>query len=222
MVNEYAQTLFSFSFLNIHRNAHSPLPNIGLTNGNIPPEIYQALNQEIVDIHTNDKDVVRMNPSLAGQITKEYQITKSLPLLNPFLEEMGRAYQKEWNYYPKENPNNNKLTVESVWVNMQKKLEVNPLHNHDGTLSFVAWLHVPFKLEDERNMPNCKNSRTVELASTFQFVYTTALGTIANCPMFVESGWEAKIVMFPAQLLHIVYPFQTSDDYRISIAGNLY
>ena len=200
---------------------HSHLPNVGLTEGKIPPNIYQALNQEIVDIHTNDKDIVRMNQSLAGQITKEYQITKSLPLLNPYLEEMGRAYQKEWNYYPKENPNNNKLKVESVWVNMQKKLEVNPLHNHDGTLSFVAWLHVPFKLEDERNMPNCKNSRTVELASTFQFVYTTALGTIANCPMFVESGWEARIVMFPAKLLHIVYPFQTSDDYRISIAGNL-
>ena len=201
---------------------HSHLPNVGLTNGTIPPEIYQALNQEIVDIHTNDKDVVRMNPSLAGQITKEYQITKSLPLLNPFLEEMGRAYQKEWNYYPKENPNNNNLTVESVWVNMQKKLEVNPLHNHDGTLSFVAWLHVPFKLEDERNPENCKNSRTVELASTFQFVYTTALGNIVNCPMFVESGWEGRIIMFPSTLLHMVYPFQTSDDYRISIAGNLY
>ena len=201
---------------------HSHLPNIGLTSGMIPPEIYQALNKEIVDIHTNDKDVVRMNTSLAGQITKEYQITKSLPLLNPYLEEMGRAYQKEWNYYPKENPNDNKLTVESVWVNMQKKLEVNPLHNHDGTLSFVAWLYVPFKLEDERNMENCKNSRTVELSSTFQFVYSTALGNIANCPMFVERGWEARIVMFPAKLLHMVYPFQTSDDYRISIAGNLY
>ena len=201
---------------------HSHLPNIGLTNGKIPPNIYQALNREIVDIHTNDKDIVRMNYTLAGQITKEYQITKSLPLLNPYLEEMGRAYQKEWNYYPKENPNDNKLTVESVWVNMQKKLEVNPLHNHDGTLSFVAWLHVPFKLEDERNMENCKNSRTVELASTFQFVYTTALGNIANCPMFVESGWEGNIVMFPAKLLHMVYPFQTSDDYRISIAGNLH
>ena len=201
---------------------HTHLPNVGLTNGKIPPNIYQALNQEIVDIHTNDKEIVRMNRSLAGQITKEYQITKSLPLLNPYLEEMGRAYQKEWNYYPKETPNNGNLKVESVWVNMQKKLEVNPLHNHDGTLSFVAWLHVPFKLDDERNMENCKNSRTVELASTFQFVYNTALGTIANCPMFVESGWEARIVMFPAKLLHIVYPFQTSDDYRISIAGNLH
>ena len=208
---------------------HSHLPNAGLTKGIIPSEIYQALNQEIVDINTasetgalDEKGIVQMNPSLAGQITKEYEITKSLPLLNPFLEEMGRAYQKEWDYYPKENPNDNKLRVESVWVNMQKKLEVNPLHNHDGTLSFVAWLYVPFKLEDERNMPNCKNSRTVELASTFQFVYTTALGTIVNYPLFVEEGWEGRIIMFPAKLLHMVYPFQTSDDYRISIAGNLH
>ena len=201
---------------------HSHLPNVGLTNGIIPPDIYQDLNKEIVDIHTNDSGIHKMNESLAGQITKEYELTKSRQLLDPYLEEMGRAYQKEWNYYPKENPNNNKLTVESVWVNMQKKLEVNPLHNHDGTLSFVAWLHVPFKLEDERNMENCKNSRTVELASTFQFVYNNVLGTISNCPMFVESGWEANIVMFPSKLLHIVYPFQTSDDYRISIAGNLY
>ena len=200
---------------------HNHLPNIGLTNGTIPPDIYQTLNQEIVDIHNDDRKILRMNQSLAGQITKEYQITKSLPLLNPFLEEMGRAYQKEWDHYPKENPNNN-LTVESVWVNMQKKLEVNPLHNHDGTLSFVAWLYVPFTLEDERNMENVKDSRTVELASTFQFVYNNVLGTISNCPMFVEKGWEGRIVMFPSKLLHIVYPFQTSDDYRISIAGNLH
>jgi len=201
---------------------HSHLPNVGFTNGLIPPNIYQTLNKEIVDIHTDDSNTMKMNRALAGQITKEYQITKSRQLLDPYLEEMGRAYQKEWNYYPKENPNDNKLTVESVWVNMQKKLEVNPLHNHDGTLSFVAWLHVPFKLEDERKVENVKNSRTMELASTFQFVYTNVLGTIANCPMFVESGWEGRIVMFPAKLLHIVYPFQTSDDYRISIAGNLY
>ena len=201
---------------------HVQLPNPGLTKGVIPQEIYQALNKEIVDIHSDDSNTMRMNKSLAGQITKEYQITKSRQLLDPYLEEMGRAYQEEWNYYPKENPNDNKLKVESVWVNMQKKLEVNPIHNHDGTLSFVAWLYVPFKLEDERKMENCKNSRTVQLASTFQFVYNTVLGTIINAPLFVESGWEGRIVMFPSKLLHIVYPFQTSDEYRISIAGNLH
>ena len=140
---------------------HSPLPNIGLTHERIPTNIYQALNQEIVDIHNNDKDIVKMNRSLAGQITKEYQITKSRELLDPFLEEMSKAYQEEWNYSPDKNSNNfdgNKdLKVESVWVNMQKKLEVNPLHKHDGVLSFVAWLYVPFKLEDEKKMENVKN-----------------------------------------------------------------
>mgnify|MGYP003113426714 CR=1 FL=1 len=60
---------------------HTHLPNVGLTNGKIPPNIYQALNQEIVDIHTAsetgslDKNgIMQMNPSLAGQITKEYKL----------------------------------------------------------------------------------------------------------------------------------------------------
>ena len=200
---------------------HAHLPNPGITNGTLPTQIYQALNQEIIDIHTDDSNTLKMNMHLAGQITKEYQITKSRQLLDPYLEEMARAYQKHWDYYPQTNKNID-LKVESVWVNMQKKLEVNPLHNHEGTMSFVAWLHVPFKLEDERNMQNCKNSRTVKLAATFQFVYTQILGKVVNFPLFVENGWEGRIVMFPSKLLHIVYPFQTSDDYRISIAGNLH
>ena len=49
---------------------HTHLPNVGLTNGKIPPDIYQALNKEIVDIHTNDKDVVRH--SLVQKIVKAY------------------------------------------------------------------------------------------------------------------------------------------------------
>ena len=40
---------------------HTDLPNVGLTNGIIPPEIYQALNREIVDIHTNDKKMLSRN-----------------------------------------------------------------------------------------------------------------------------------------------------------------
>ena len=57
---------------------HHHLPNVGLTHGSIPSEIYQALNKEIVDIHTasetgslDENGIVQMNPSLAGQITKE-------------------------------------------------------------------------------------------------------------------------------------------------------
>ena len=75
---------------------HFPLPNVGFSEGHIPPNIYQDLNKEIVDIHNDDSNTMKMNDALAGQITKEYQITKSRKLLDPFLEEMGRAFQKEW------------------------------------------------------------------------------------------------------------------------------
>ena len=118
---------------------HSHLPNVGFTQGQIPAQIYQSLNREIIDIHNDDNNTLKMNQSLAGQITKEYQITKSRQLLDPYLEEMGRAYQKEWwGFNSYKESDNNDLKVESVWVNMQKKLEVNPLHNQDGTLRYFA------------------------------------------------------------------------------------
>ena len=40
---------------------HSHLPNVGLTQGKLPPNIYQALNKEIVDIHNDDSNTMKMN-----------------------------------------------------------------------------------------------------------------------------------------------------------------
>ena len=40
-------------------------------------------------------------------------------------------------------------------------------------------------------------------------------------PLFIDKTWEGTIVMFPSWLNHSVYPFYTSDDYRISISGNI-
>jgi hypothetical protein len=37
----------------------------------------------------------------------------------------------------------------------------------------------------------------------------------------VDNTWEGKMALFPADLNHIVYPFYTSEDYRISISGNV-
>jgi hypothetical protein len=37
----------------------------------------------------------------------------------------------------------------------------------------------------------------------------------------VDKTFEGKMLFFPATLSHSVNPFYTSDDYRISIAGNI-
>ena len=195
---------------------HIQLPNPGLTRGMIPQEIYQPVMQEIREIEADDRGIYKMNRTLAGQIEREYQLEKSKQHIVPFLEEMGREYQKNWDYYPQQN-----IKVDSLWVNLQQKTEYNPLHNHNGILSYVAWMDIPYKLEDEMNQQNCKNSAFKESSASFQFIYNSIMGNIVNEIYKVENGWEGRIVMFPAKLLHIVYPFYTSDGYRISIAGNL-
>ena len=195
---------------------HIHLKNPGLTRGMIPPEIYQPVMQEIREIEKDDRGIYKMNKILAGQIEREYQLEKSKQHIVPFLEDMAREYQKEWDYYRGQD-----MKVDALWVNLQKKTEYNPIHNHDGKLSYVAWLDIPYKHEDEVNVNHSKDSRTKQFSSTFQFIYNSILGEITNDVYRVENGWEGRIVMFPAKLLHIVYPFYTSDGYRISIAGNL-
>ena len=195
---------------------HIQLPNPGLTRGVIPQEIYQPVMQEIREIEADDRGIMKMNRTLAGQMEREYQLEKSKQHIVPYLEQMAREYQKNWDYYQKEN-----LKVDSLWVNLQKKTEYNPIHNHDGVLSYVAWMEIPYKRSNELEQNHSKDSRTKTLSSTFQFIYSTILGNVVNEVYDVENGWEGRIVMFPAKLLHIVYPFYTSDGYRISIAGNL-
>ena len=181
---------------------HIQLPNPGLTRGMIPPEIYQPVMQEIKEIERNDAGIMKMNKTLAGQIEREYQ--------------------KKWDCFTGTGARPKKdLKVDSLWVNLQQKTEYNPIHNHDGVLSYVAWLEVPYKHENEVNLKQSRDSRTKEFSASFQFIYSSIIGNIVNEIYKVENGWEGRIVMFPAKLLHIVYPFFTSDGYRISIAGNL-
>ena len=78
---------------------HIQLPNPGLTRGMIPPEIYQPVMQEIREIEADDRGIYKMNRTLAGQIEREYQLEKSKHYMVPYLEEMGREYQKNWDYF---------------------------------------------------------------------------------------------------------------------------
>ena len=200
---------------------HIQLPNPGLTRGVIPEDIYQLVMQEIREIEKDDRGIFKMNNYLAGHMEKEYKLEKSNHHIVPYLEEMGKEYQKRWDYSVWPTNPERVLKVDSIWVNLQKKAEYNPIHAHDGALSFVAWMDIPYKYEDEMDAIHSRDSRAKAFSGTFQFIYNSVLGDIVNEVYEVENGWEGRIVMFPAELRHVVYPFYTSDRYRISIAGNL-
>ena len=47
------------------------------------------------------------------------------------------------------------------------------------------------------------------------------LGRIFDLPVHVDKSYEGKMLMFPSFVQHGVYPFYTSDDYRITVSGNV-
>lgn len=194
---------------------HIHLKNPGVTTSTLPPQIFQEVMKEVKEIEYKDDGYMKMNKTLAGQISREYQLKTSKASMNPFLEQMAHEYANHFDYYK-----DHYFRVESLWVNFQKKTEYNPVHNHDGILSFVCWLQIPYSIQNEYNVEHSKNSN-LKAASTFQFIYSSILGNIVNESLEVDQDWSGRIVMFPSKLLHIVYPFFTSDDYRISVAGNI-
>ena len=55
----------------------------------------------------------------------------------------------------------------------------------------------------------------------FVFLMINEVGQIVSHAVPVDKEWEGKMALFPASLNHQVYPFYTSDEYRISISGNV-
>ena len=193
-----------------------PLHTLGVIAGKLPKDVYRSVMEEVEQIEKTG-DAEEHNKKLAGIIEREYLLKKSRSSLSPFLLDMAREYNK---LIPTDF---DRITqIGDIWVNYQKKNEYNPLHTHNGQLSFVIWLKIPYKNSDERETISSKKSQSRPIAGSFQITYTNILGQIMCYYLPVEEGWEGRIIMFPAQLGHQVYPFQTSDEYRISVSGNLY
>ena len=56
----------------------------------------------------------------------------------------------------------------------------------------------------------------------FSFSYTNIFGEISNCDIAVDKKDEGRILFFPSKMVHQVFPFYTSDEYRITVSGNVY
>ena len=105
--------------------------------------------------------------------------------------------------------------IHDMWVNWMRKHDFNPPHDHQGLYSFVIWHKIPYNLEDElRHYPKVK----AEDARTSMFVF---MGDQAQLALPLDKCHEGYMVIFPSTLKHYVAPFYTSDDYRVSFAGNI-
>jgi hypothetical protein len=196
--------------------SHS-FPSFGYIEDNVPHHLITQLKQVI-----QKQRLEAENYNLAGNIKKEYNLRNAIPFMKDYIFKLIEKYEQSFNYLETINycTENVPLEFQSMWVNFQEKHEFNPPHTHSGVYSFAIWIQVPYRIEDEREYGPGKNSNH-NISGCFEFLYSTSLGNLVTKTLPVDKTWEGKIVFFPAKLHHQVYPFFSSDDYRISISGNI-
>jgi hypothetical protein len=189
-------------------------PNVGYLLIDVPQPLIDILNQERNKIQLNFNKGVTYKKNLAGHIKKEYEIIDSKKSLDDFVVIAANEYSKVYKSVPVN------LRPMNAWINFQEKYEYNPIHNHNGKLSFVIWLDIPYTF-DEENQQELSKDATEHTVGCFQFVYSSILGQISTELLPVDKSYNGKMIIFPAEFIHCVYPFYTSDEYRVSISGNL-
>lgn len=198
-----------------------PFQNVGYALHRFTDEELAPIWQEINDIMNDDTGIHRMNDDLAGNLKFEYELSKTRDyierLVNPCIWEFNNIF----NY-----PNSLEvlkeaklLKLDRPWVNLMQKYEYNPIHNHSGVMSFVIWMRVPYTMEEERAAKPYVPAHG-NIAGHFALHYVDTLGYIKTETIPVDSSYNNVMCIFPAGMNHSVFPFYSSDDYRITVAGN--
>lgn len=171
--------------------------------------------------------------SLAGEIEHEYILKQSAASIERFMQDaavsywtgLGRIDLAFVKHVIKRASNTVDPNIKDVWVNFQKKYEYNPLHFHSGKLSFVIWHKIPYDLARERDRASHRGANQSAGPGTFSFTYPDLFNygnnSINTHNIIMDKSYEGHYVLFPSFLQHSVAPFYTSNDYRISIAGNM-
>lgn len=203
-----------------HARAHI-FNNLGYLLTKVPENILQELKNKTEKIKEDFTKAIPYNHTLAGNLQYEFLIENS-PEFDSFILEAIALYESQFHHAESINimTDNVSLYVGKPWVNLMKKHEFNPPHNHTGVFSYVIWLDIPYDIEEEKKSPSSVNSNA-NYPGHFGFIYNNILGDIQTKSLPVDKNWNGTLCLFPAKLFHYVNPFSTSEEYRITVAGNI-
>lgn len=200
------------------------LYNPGILEADTPTDIFTEIYQSC-EIQIKNKDVgTRMRRNMmtdfGTQGLQEVLYANITPKYKNFLEEFAKEYAKYFKMATSTMPQ-----VHHGWINLQKKFEYRPAHQHsDGvghSIGFVTYIRVPYDLAEEDKYPNHNNKAKIYRNGRIEFFYNLLNGPQFTHRLNIDKSYVGKTIMFSNSLMHCVYPFFTSDDYRISLAGNI-
>ena len=161
-----------------------------------------------------------------------FNIPEASSLLRPYVVGLANAYRVQYKDYTDEYETEmakvmhphigfENLKMDDPWVNITSKNLYNPPHNHYGIYSYIIFHKIPFTLEEERKLPFHRNTSKESFPGCPYFIHPTHYGGVYVQNVAVDKGAEGAIILFPSRIHHGVNPFHSTDENRITIAGNV-
>jgi uncharacterized protein (TIGR02466 family) len=154
---------------------------------------------------------------LAGNINEQINLnldkSEEIEFTNEFYKYILLALE-EFKQYP--TGTDIKCSMGIPWINVQRAGEFNPLHNHAGELSVVAYIDIPECIALENVQPGIETNMPSYGKIDFSYTQENNLTT-----KYSHQPKTGELLIFPAWLLHTVYPFKSNVE-RISISFNVF
>ena len=187
----------------------------------VPLEIFVALNELY---ETQKKHLPDASLQLAGKIPDEVSLfyagptNKKMHMHDYVPEDIQQWFYQIFKHYLEWNKiRGYKMHLNSIWVNEMKANEYNPVHIHQGALftglSSVMILKLPKNTGVEYSAPGKPMNGSLQILgnSSGQFC-NTDYGPIMK---------ERNFYIFPYDMRHCVYPFNTTDETRRTLSCNM-
>ncbi len=204
--------------------SHS-LVSPGYIKARVPDDVRAEIQSSIDGLADGTIPTIENRPIGRRHLTSESKLPIT-PLAKEFIEILSYEYDNVfkggdhlfWDYVSYDDRDKYKYDMKNMWINHSYKYDFNPVHVHEGCFAFVIWISIPYNLEDELAL----HEGHAEVNSLFAFNWTNAKGRLRMTPLHIDKSWEWNIILFDAFLPHSVFPFYTSDEVRVSIAGDVY
>ena len=192
--------------------------NYGYLIADIEDNLLSSVKNEI-----KENKMVSISNEVDGHVTGTYSLKDSLSDLQSIVMPHFIEYDRHYNYI---NTNYSTLTdslnivMNDAWLSFLNKYEFHPAHRHPGLMSFVIWTNIPYTRDDEIKSSPVKNKRNK--SGSFTMYYTNSIGDVVTKDILLDNTYNNKMILFPSKINHSVAPFYSTDETRVSVAGNFF
>ena len=186
----------------------------------VPLDIFTAINQVY---EKNFNKLHKANKQLVGKIENEHSLfydgveTNKMMKHNMLPRNVLEWFKSVYGFYLKANRvTDYELKLISIWINEMKDNEYNPIHVHQGDLftglSSVMILTLPSHYGKEYSSENAPLNGALQIMGN-------ANGQFANVD-YTPNVKVRDFYVFPYDVRHCVYPFNSTNQTRRTLAAN--